>query len=345
MTPNWPTNKMWQKLFESTIRAKELAPWNWMGETDIFGVENPETGEIGFVSVMGEEGEHYAIAVYLGAEGLYSYWDFRMLASSVPFLPPEALLGMTHLQTAFEDRKTLHKKDRALIKNLGFKFRGENAWPMFRSYRPGCFPWYLEADETSMLLYALEQLPDLARRFETNPDLLHAIPDDNYLVRVRREKDGTQVWEDEIKYIARPKSPNIPLMMDMEALEHLKQQPKKRLTLQVDFFVFFSPVQEQEERPVFPHMLMIVESESGVVMASELLTPTPNMSAMWGSVPMCMAQVLARANIVPTTIQVTNPLLPSLLQPLARELNCKFRQVRSMPALEAAKESMKQFME
>jgi len=47
-----------------------------MEETDLIGIENPETGEIGFISVMGSIGEYESVAVYLGAEGFYGFIDF-----------------------------------------------------------------------------------------------------------------------------------------------------------------------------------------------------------------------------------------------------------------------------
>ena len=48
------------RLYQAAKQVKELAPWEWMTEGDLFGVQNPETKEIGFVSVMGELGEHFS---------------------------------------------------------------------------------------------------------------------------------------------------------------------------------------------------------------------------------------------------------------------------------------------
>ena len=47
------------------------------------------------------------------------------------------------------------REDLGIIKRLGLKFRGENAWPKFRSYRPGFAPWFLEKSETTTLNAAL----------------------------------------------------------------------------------------------------------------------------------------------------------------------------------------------
>ncbi len=74
---NSPTLDEWRELFTVAIRVKELAPWQWMEENAVFGVRNPETGELGFVSVMGALGEHYAVALYLGPTGLYRFWEMH----------------------------------------------------------------------------------------------------------------------------------------------------------------------------------------------------------------------------------------------------------------------------
>jgi hypothetical protein len=60
-----------------------------MVETDIFGVQHPATGELGFVSVMGQLGEHYTIAVYQGPEALYQFWA---LQHAGPDFDPEYVL-------------------------------------------------------------------------------------------------------------------------------------------------------------------------------------------------------------------------------------------------------------
>jgi hypothetical protein len=134
-----PTLQEWRKLYEAAIQIKQLAPWERMSEDMLFGVQDPETGEIGFVSIMGALGEHFAVAVYIGAKGLQGFWIAHS-GDENPFIPAEVILETFHLQASFEDRNMLRKDDRDIIKQLGLKFRGRNEWPMFRSYRPGFVP-------------------------------------------------------------------------------------------------------------------------------------------------------------------------------------------------------------
>ena len=38
-----------RELFDLSTQVKDLKPWRWMEETDLIGIEHPETGEIGFI--------------------------------------------------------------------------------------------------------------------------------------------------------------------------------------------------------------------------------------------------------------------------------------------------------
>src|SRR5215218_2201925 len=182
-----PGIREWRRLYESAVRIKEMSPWEWMTETDVFGVRSPETGELGFVSVMGLLGEHYAVNLYLGSEGIHGFLDLQEMG---PFADPGDLIQVPQIQASFEDRVELDKRDREIIKDPGLKFRGRNAWPMFRSYCPSLLPWFLEAGEVRFLSCALEQLADVAPRFREDSSLLEPSGGDSYLLRVPRQEGG-----------------------------------------------------------------------------------------------------------------------------------------------------------
>ena len=111
-----PSIQEWKDLYEAAIEFKKIKPWNWMWDTDIFGVQNPITGETGYCCVMGGAGEHFALAVYLGSEGLNGYLK---LQSKKNYPSLEDMLNFQKLLMAsFEDREYLQKEDFQLIKDL-----------------------------------------------------------------------------------------------------------------------------------------------------------------------------------------------------------------------------------
>ncbi|MBN1200787.1 MAG: hypothetical protein JXJ20_02920 [Anaerolineae bacterium] len=342
MTYHEPTLDEWRKLYDVTARVKEAAPWKWLIEIDMFGVQNPETDAIGFVSVMGELGEHFAVAVYLGVEGLGGFW--RMQQGPPEMTRPELLLETPQLQASFEDRDILRDQDRAVIKRLGLKFRGKSAWPMFRSYIPGYAPWFVESAEAQFLTHVLEQTLDVAQRVKENPDLLTVQSETSYLVRVSHNEGDTLKWQDQIINISPPEAPLLAIQMDMALLERLKRLPK-RGRMEIDLFMLLSVIQEKrDERPIFPYVLMAVDGTTGAVVGYDMLHADPALQTVWESVPLSMARVFGQMGYLPRRVSVSSDLMLQLLRPLADELDFRVRQVASLPKLDPARESMRRYM-
>lgn len=336
---NFPTLEEWKRLYDLMAQVKDLAPWKWMEEDDIFGIQMPNTKELGFVSVMGMLGEHFSVAVYQGAKGLGGFWNMH---SQGPKLSPEFVLQVPQLQASFEDRDMIDKTDREVMKKLGLKFRGANAWPQFRSYRPGCFPWHIEKEEAEMLTCALEQLLEIVPRFKKDPDIF--TPTDNeheYLVRVNKKGK----WEDSVQGITFRQEVKLDLMMNEAALAHLRQMMPGKLTLEIDLYMMEEPVQEKaKERPYFPFMLMLADHDSGMLLDVDLLTPLPSMEAMWSVVPAIVAEKMA-AGFPPKEVRVKDGMLHLLLQPVAQEVGFRLKKESRLRTIDHARRELRNFME
>ena len=72
-----PSLEEWRALYEAAVAFHDAAPWQWMWDSDQFGVQDLESGRIGYCCVMGRLGEHYALAAYNGSEGLAGLWKMR----------------------------------------------------------------------------------------------------------------------------------------------------------------------------------------------------------------------------------------------------------------------------
>lgn len=338
MSENGPKLEGWRRLYDAASKVKEIAPWEWMAEDIVFGVQNPETAELGFVSVMGALGEHYAIAVYLGPKGLYGLWALEAEEGSGP---PEKVLETPQLQASWEDRNTLRNQDREVIKELGLRFRGRNAWPMFRSYRPGYAPWFLEAGEARFLAHVLEQVPDVTLRFREDPALLLEPPDDEtYLARVSRRRGETLAWRDQLVRVPPPEPAPIQITLDAQLLARLQARPLGQYVAEIDLFLFPSYIQEGKERPLFPYALMTTEAQNGLVLGTDLLTVETSLEELWGRVPTHVLGHFAQMDAAPREVWVRSPLLFQLLQPLAEELHFRLREAKSLPSLDEAKAFM-----
>jgi len=327
----------WGRLYAAAGRVKEMAPWKWMMEYNVFGVRNPERDDIGFVSVMGAAGEHFAVALYQGAVALYDFLALREADS----VETERVLEIPQLQASFEDRGHLEREDRDTIKSLGLKFRGASSWPMFRNYAPGMFPWFPTSSEARFLTTALEQLLDVAPRVRDDEDVLCGEEDDEFLVRVPRVENARLVWEDKIMRAPEPAlKVAAPAPLDPQLLESLKQLPEVTNVIEIGLTMLPMPVREKKDRPFFPYLLMLVDASSGVILGNDMLQPLPSLDAMRAEFPTKVAEHLLQLGVKPLKIAVRTETTARSLAPLTDELGIRIKLSPNLPALDSAMEFM-----
>ena len=341
MTDSEPTLEQWRKLYDVAGRVKQMAPWQWMLETDLFAIQHPQTGEVGFVSVMGTLGEHLAIAHYSGAIGFYGFW--RMATGSKQEVEDEYFL-LPQLQASFEDRDQLDKRDREVIQALGLKYRGKQAWPLFRSYRPGYLPWHLEAPEADLLSWTLEQLLEVAPRFQGLARPARARIPKEYPLRVPSMVGDTVTWRDGV--VAAPDVPLQEITIELapgllESVRRLERGPRE---IQVDLSPQPFVIGEPGQRPQVPFLLMAVDVESGFVLCTEVLAAEPNVEVMLGQAPGRLLATIVRLGVRPVTIAVRTWRLENVLSPVASAIGVKLVQKRRLPALERVSREMERFM-
>jgi Domain of unknown function (DUF6930) len=324
-----------KQLYDLAIRVKSLAPWRWMEETDVFGVANPQTNELGFVSIMGSVGEYEAVAVYLGAEGLYDFIDCQADESATP----QRLIEMHHLQVEFSDRKYLEKEDRDLIKQLALKFKGPSAWPMFRSYRPGYVPWFVTCTEARMLIHVLSQVLDVATHVRDDPDPIQPVgrvEPGGHWVRAAHEEGTKLIWEDQVWKIQRPKPESLSVTVETDSLELLKHIPRSNMDLEVDLLLTPGRVAKPGQRPLALYVLMIAESKNGLILGAEPMTAERSLSEMHEGIPNALLKALLQNQVIPERLLVRTKFLHGLLRSLTQSLNIELRHANELPSIDEA---------
>jgi hypothetical protein len=334
-----PTTEEWRTLYERTLAFRDMAPWEWMADSDNFGVENPETGEIGYCSIMGAAGEHFALAVYRVTEGLHVLRGMQTRAPTDFVHPLDLLVTQKCLMPSLEDREMLTKRDREQIRTLGLKFRGRNAWPQFRSYEPGYEPWYLTGPEARFLTIALEQTLVRAPRLRDDPHLLPRPTFDGPVLVLVRGDDGT--WRDSLrKPDPLPPKEAPAIALDDPRIESLHRLPQAvRGTLEVDKFTVPGPIMD-EARPYFAQMLMIIKPDAGMLLAGEIAHPREALVKLQD----VFTGVLTTIGGRPRQIKVRNPDVQAALEPLAERLNIRVRVSKTLPAIEEAQEGLLAFL-
>ncbi len=273
-----PTLDLWRRLYDLAGQIWALRPWEWMQEHQLFAVRDPEApNRLGFVSVMGAAGEAPAVTVYLGRQAL---WDFRQLILHPETMSMEEgerrLLLIPQVMLFFERRRDLAQEDLDLMARLDLDW-AEDPYPVFRAYRPGYFPWFLEADEARFLALALEQVLAVAPLVQRGEVILR--PDDHprYYIRTLVEDEEGARWEGVWEKVEPPPLRRVRFSLPEAEIERAKALPQEEGTLEVQMELApqIGPLQEGPgQRPFFPYLFLSVQvAEPRRVVEARLVQP------------------------------------------------------------------------
>lgn len=253
-----------KNLYRAASEFRKLAPWDWMDDSDIFGVQDPFTGGIGYCCVLGALGEVFALVVYMGAEGLAVH--LKLQNDEVEPDDPDLMFMQDCLMASFENKEDMDKDDIRLIKRLNLNFRGRNGWPMFKRYKPGFFPWHLNREEVLFLTAVLEQAMEVCRQLRENKDILTPTDAGLFLVRIPVIEDGNNIWKDEWRKPGSVEETSFTVEpVDELRIQRLKKAAKPTgSTWEIDFFYSPTPISE-EGRPYYPYAIMIADHDTGFI--------------------------------------------------------------------------------
>lgn len=333
MSTQEPTSEEWRKLYEIAVKFRDLAPWRWMTDSDIFGVKDPETGKVGYCCVLGMAGEVFGMVLYRGTEGLIGYLNmlYGEIRSAEDFVMTQDCIKAT-----FEDRGDLDRRDLELIRSLGLKFRGRKKWPQFRSFLPGYAPWYLTGQEVRFLSVALEQATFVAGRFREDPEVLSPPEEGRFLVRVPVRRGGRVHWR------SRRMKPDMKerfrlFQVEFPVVEGLDIAKGK--VWEVGYFAMLTPVRKGKDRPFYPCVFMCVDRESKFILGMHITSydDLVEEGVKW------FAEMLADLGWGPEEIRVSQVEVRGMLGPIAEIYRIPLKKVKGLGAWSYAKRTMEKF--
>ncbi|MCR4427350.1 MAG: hypothetical protein NUW23_14395 [Firmicutes bacterium] len=341
-----PSIEVWRSLYEAAVEFRDLNAWDWMSDSDNFGVQDPATGEIGYCTVMGALGEFHALAAYLGTEGLEMLE--RTISGETTVHDIEIAHQQKCLMASFESRRDLDRADLDVIKELGLSFRGKHQWPRFRSHEPGLFPWYLTCGEATFLTHILEQAKLVCLRVKEDPYArLH--PNGKkvsrggegvYLVRMSEQKDGALVWKDEWLKPDRSPEPDVERPVEVDELRLTKMRKTVKQTdaiWEADVFHSPAPIQESaDERPHYPPMCLLVDQGTGIVYSALLAEADEHRQAFVGE----LLKAINTSQTRPREIWVKRKAAYDLFRGVAEKLGIGIRLTPFLVQLEAVQRAL-----
>jgi hypothetical protein len=357
---------IWKNLYDAANAFRAVACWQWMSDSDLFGVQNPESGEIGYCCVLGELGEVYGLVVYLGSAGLEQYRKIQ--SGKVHAGSPDFAYSQSCLTAWFGGRSDLDNTDLKVVRELRLKFRGSDTWPQFRSLLPGYLPWYLTEDEAKFLTLCLEQVLQVALHFEKDPDLLTAPGKNLYLVRVKSGDADTQSvtqppssqlspgqqmlftetvetrvqqWSSQwLSPAPLVKATVGPFPMDEVRLQRIKKTSQAHHGVwEIDAFYTPAPV-EGSERPFFPYTFLLADHDSGFILGTVLAEP----STWQTEFPKTFLDSADEHKLLPSQLHLRKEELRELFEPLATQLGIEVKLTKTLPAVDGGKRGLLKFM-
>jgi len=346
------------RLYDLAFQFRKTKLWTKLFDSQLFAVKHAD-GTISYCCVMGALGEHLALAVYPGLEGLASC---RRLSEDLLFMDgfaqKEAALSQNCAMVSFVNKDELRLREldeaRRYCKAHQFTPRGKKAYPEFQRFKPCYFPWYLdEAADQARLLDGLEACLEVSRKLESMKPQALGFTFGEFFERsipLLEKKDGGYCWTTLPLPEPLPAAYPSPKLRDDLALARLKKSKKQGGEWACDVFMHLQPMigepgnegepgEEPKNAPFFPYLLLIVDNHSGLIIALRPLAMPEDYETAFVQTMMETLETSGR----PSRIVVNNERAWSLFSDITDQLEVDLLLEQSVPQLEEAKENF--FME
>ena len=329
--------EQWKTLYEAGTRIKELKPWEKFWDMDLVDVRYGDEEKTIFFSILGRGGDCYGIAVYEGYEGLNSFLMLTM-QERMNLTPEYAMFNQKNLTCYWGNRDELSSKQRGIIKELGYTFRGKNQWLYFMSYEPGYYPYNMDEEEVLRMSEYLQDL-ELALRYYGETGMQVDFESGNmFLLSFGKDKKTWHFGEEPLPFTAFQFG-NL-MITDKDLLSDLKKTSKCNAVLEADVSVLEALVTDKKyARPVNPALALLGDANSGTIIKFEMLGPEDDAIVM-------LAEILIGFIFqfgAPKEIRVSNVIVEAGLEQICEVCGIKLRRVKSLKGLEDFKYSMQRF--
>jgi hypothetical protein len=336
-----PAHETMRRLYALAGEFHALHPWDFLLEDHLVVVEAPQTGGLGFCSLMGALHEVFSFHVYLGADG---YHFFRKVHAGEPFTIGDFFAGQHAVNVEFVPSAELTAADRQLLKALGHPFGKGFRAPKFRSMRPGYHPWYVTEQEALILTTCLDSFLGFFHFLEAHPGASYWEKEGDYpLVSRRSEGDGQAAYA--VRPIKAPaetvKLPRLPDLDETRIRRIREARLPSRGAVDVDHFYGAGMVGESHERKACIRVAIAIDSETAFAFPPEVGSPEASTGDLLAEVVLTAVE---SSRALPSELRVKSREYKSVLGPLAKALGTPVKIVKSLPAADFARDQLLRMM-
>lgn len=328
-----PSPSLLRSLFDAAEEFRLLQPWTWMDERDMMAVRDPDSGELMFITAMGNLGICRGLSVYLGAQGMAGYLKIMDLDDGEDGM--KVMLDQRSLLFSFDDREELMPVEARRLANLGLSFRGKQRWPTFRSLVPGAVPFPINAEEGAAMLTALEQFLIVAtgvRDGTTKTRLSEML----FPMLMRERSPATGAWTETVLESSEHVSEHIELLPEAVTMieEATLSKPRSGAVWEMAFpWLQGTCIAGIGGRPFVPRAMLVVDRQSTFILCVEIISGENARLDL----PDAFARFILEAPSLPKQVQVADRELYASLQGTAQAAHLDLVLVPRVP--EAEKEA------
>lgn len=331
--------ELWIELYRTAAEFQRLAPWRWMDDSHIFGL-NDRHG-VRLASVIGNLGEVLGLAVYLGSAGIN--YLMRLLRREILPEDPDITGMQNSVLLDFVRRGSLRSEDRELQREISFQPApgSPRLFPQFYTYQPGYAPWFLDAGEAQMMVDTLRRAICFAGLVRNEPGAF-ALKSHQKIPffpagEAQPESLAAFTWH---QLIPEPPPVDPPVAWAKGRLAGLGALPQRRKCIwEVDAFISQMLIDEPP-RPYYAKVGLATDAQDGRIYgfhASEVQDTLADTAAL------TLEKCLADHGFRPGTIRVGSPSMAMALLTLCTSLRIKVVECARLPAILAARASLEAF--
>lgn len=330
--------ELWRELYRAAADFQTLAPWEWMYDSYMLGIEVPT--QIRVLSVLGARREVFALISYRGQRGITGLLNIRLGL----WEPDAAEHGPNQdaLLADFVPREELEPEDLAVMKQLKYKARAgkPHLYPQFRSHLPGYAPWFLDPAEAECLRHDLQKMAEFAQLLRCDPHLFDQramceIP--FYPSPAKGSPSVAQLQWRTLLPSPKPKLP--PFVLDRNELEKLSALPQRQdFCWELDTFYTYDRIMANP-RPYMARISLAMDAVSGQMLAVRAAALEVTLAQATGE---CWIEAMRRKSTRPGQVWVVAAELAEALNPMAAALGIALQVVGKLPQIHAAKLSWEQ---
>lgn len=329
--------EQWRTLYEAATKIKEQKPWEKFWDMDLIGIQKGAEEDTVFISVLGRGGECYGIAVYEGYAGLNRFL-MLVMQQSMNLSSEYVMFNQKNLTCYWGNRDELTDKQRKIIKDLGYTYRGKNQWLYFLSFEPGYYPYNMDAEEVLRMSEHLQDMEVVLQQYDEESLKVDFEEGNMLLATFNKDKENWSLAEAPMPFTSFQFG-NL-VIEDEELLSDLEKVPKCNAVLEADVSVVGVSVEDKKySRPANPAMALLGDAALGTIINFHMSEPEDD--PMITLAEMVMDFIFKYG--APKEIKVSNMIVEAGLEQLCDVCGIKLRRVKRLKGVDSFRQSMQRF--